>query len=363
MLQEHKAMSKTMSRKVTVLLFITTCFAVGFVAAQLAEGEQPRKKKGGDYELPTMPEGVKLFTREGDFDSDGSPEILVENRLLRLVIEPALGGRVGSWVYKPTGHDFTRRPNTSGEGGFLIDSSERQVTDWLETRFEYLVQKSEERVKVFMHQRGKGKPRTHLILYKTLTLRSDSAAVSVDYRIKNVYIGMTKQTVSLYFRNYLAARSGPLYLFWPRKTGIEKKDIAGLVGGQTVTDSARGWAAVLDEKSGTGLGVSVDYDYVNAFRAESQGKTLTELVWEYSPVGLEPAKSLQASATFLAFSGLKSVGGCGSEAVGSIKVEEGASVGSPADVGKPIALTAQVAAARGGKAQLVLTVRRLPDVR
>ena len=335
---------------------LAACLWSWNVRAQPATKEAEKQKP--DYVLPAMPKDAKFFVKEGDFDADGEPEILVETKILRLVFDPKIGGRVGSWVYKPTGHDFTNRPGIRIDGGMLGDhvSEQGYFGDWCEAEYTWKVEQLDDRVLVHLRCPGKTGPLAYIIFNKTITLVPDSAAVRVDYDIQNDFRSTVPLTYGIWFHNCAAGRkeTGPRFFFFPTEVGIQKIPIEIPKAQLWLRGPGRGWAAAVAAKTMTGLTAVMDNRYMRMHYTWLRGMVVPTFEWRFLPVKIESGQSFRTTQTYLAFTGLKKINGAGEAVAGSVEV-----VGEPA-VGKPVKVVASVVGARPMRAELVLTAQRLP---
>lgn len=332
------------------------CLCASIAAAQ--DAPQKEQKPKADYVLPSMPARAKFFVKEGDFDADGAPEVLVETKILRLVFDPKAGGRVGSWVYKPTNHDFTNRPAIRVDGGMLGDHVWQQgyFGDWCEAEYTWKVEQLDDRVLVHLRCPGKTGALAYIIFNKTITILPDSAAVRVDYDIQNDFRSTVPLTYGIWFHNCAVGRkeSGPRYFFFPTEIGIQKLDVERASAQVWLEGPGRGWAGALATKADTGLTAAMDNRYMKMHYTWIRSMVVPTFEWRFLPVKIESGRSFRTTQTYLAFAGLKKINGAGEQTAGSLEV-----VGETGP-GKPVKIVASVVGAKPMGAAIVLTAQWLP---
>ena len=330
----------------------------------MAKDGLPKPRPRTTYALPALPAGLDLFVREGDFDGDGDPEILVENNLLRLVFEPKLGGRIGSFVYKPTKQELTMRPDVGVPGGMLGDHVWQQGYwgDWVEASYQYRIVKADDAVSVRMSCPGRTGSQAFLTFNKAVMVARGSAAVKVDYEIENSFRAVVPLIFGFWFHNCAGGGWGQRHFFVPCTKGIERISIAKVPADVLARDPARGWVGTIAEDTKSGLVTTLDYRYFKQFYSWVKDLPVPTYELKFHPVKIEAGERFRTSFTWLAFSGLPSIAGAGAEVVGALEVK-GGQAARHLPPGTPRRLAVSLAGARPMAPELVLRLRRLPDGR
>lgn len=200
---------------------------------------------------------------ELDTDGDGTLEVVLENAWVRLVVEPARGGRVVEAIYKPAGRALT---SPAPLGGWSID---RWWTPnvWLDDEA-YTVDElgvgDDGAAHVTLSVRGRAGAVAYLSLRKTLSLRPDRSDLRIDTTLAHDAAAMGTLVVGPWFQHWLgvpgqanvvstATREGLAAQRWdPAKHQTAERWFAA---------PSRGWSATI-AADGT-LGVVWTYPYAN----------------------------------------------------------------------------------------------------
>jgi hypothetical protein len=318
------------------------------------------------YSVPDT--GGQLVFREGNFDRDPEKELLLANPYVTLVIEPSLGGVIGSFSYQ--GVEFTQPKNPQapgGGGGFLSDhvSSQSIDGDWFNAAYGYTVtEETRDRISVRLSATGKTDSLKYLTFNKTITIRRDRSDVQVDYDIALDEKATVPLPFAFWFHNYVGTRAatpgqaksrrstfyvpedyGIRKLHWP----TEKRSDAWF------NNTVRGWAGLAD--SGQNIGLVFGFDYRHLMNVYSWGaksnNALPTLEWRFNEISVPDGSSFKTTFTITPFHSLDRISGAAPSMVGTINYEA-------ADKPIPSRVTATVISAAARGATAILRHRLLP---
>ena len=168
--------------------------------------------------------GVKIFAgamiNEQDIDADGLPELILSNQYVRIVVDPASGGRIKEYVLKRNWSN-----NVQSESGLLSDAF-LEIFGWDLDRvaFDYeKVQRSTNEATLRLWTKTEEPQIPGLLLEKRLMLSADSGALKITYELTNM--SKEEKTVTLWVRNYMqiGESSEPNHAFVapaPTKVGV-----------------------------------------------------------------------------------------------------------------------------------------------
>jgi len=293
---------------------------------------------------------------------EGKNVYVLENKFLRLIINPFSGGRGESLIYKKTGNGLTRvasRAQAAGGSGLFIDRfwGESQIKN-----FEVLPYKIEFEDKSPYSVSVKLSNTYHnLQVAKTITLQEGCSSLQIDYRITNE--GNKNYTGRFWVTNNIFPGGSPkkLNFFYPygkfssnyssSLTGRQQVTQINYIPGEEpsnnnnwINDPTRAWGAV---SSGDKIGAAfeVEYPYLERFYSyqPSPGKSepIPTFEWLYAPMKLLPFAKGKAEAILhpeladplkgyifrtgwrlIPFSGLPTVDGVADGIVGSIVIDK-----------------------------------------
>lgn len=158
--------------------------------------------------------GMKILSgamiNEQDVDADGLPELILTNPHIRVVVDPADGGRIKEYVLKKNWSN-----NVQSNNGLLSDAF-LEIFGWDLNRvaFDYeKVQQSVNEASLRLWTKIEELPIHGLSLEKRLTLSADSEALKVTYKLVNV--SEEEKTTTLWVRNYMqiGENVGPSHSF------------------------------------------------------------------------------------------------------------------------------------------------------
>jgi hypothetical protein len=269
--------------------------------------------------------------------------ITLENAHVRIVVVPAVGGRVESFVHKQTGRDLVLKPAAGPYWGLLGDGLWQQNFehgDW--NRSPYAVISSEPGK---LALEGRGRQWAGVKIRKTLTLGAERAALDVEYEVTAAPPSPARAMGDLWITSALQPGAT---VFMPLASGVVERPLPA----QTESwgfEPSRGWMAALS--GDTGLALAVDFSRLRAFRSVHEERTTVE--WVLRKAALKPGAKLNTWATLAPVTGLKRVDGvCRQLAV---------SMDCAAPAGGKSVVTIGLAAFEKLSPTFLLSVRRLPD--
>jgi len=336
------------------------------VTQQLAsKATSPQEMADALTPYATPKTGDEFIFQEGNFDRDPDTELLLANKFMRLVIEPSLGGTIGSLVYQ--GVEFTqpKNPNAPGGGGGLLTdhvSSQPIDGDWFDTPYQYrVVEKSDERISVRLSGTGKSGSLQYLTFNKTITLWRDRSDVTVDYDIELDQKATVALPFNFWFHSFVGTRkdsrkSDTLFMFVPEEKGIRTLDWSNQQrAGVWFVNPTRGWAAVVDTERNVGLAFGVDYRHLrNIYSWGSRGNdALPTLEWRFNEVSIPDGDAFKTTFTITPFRKIPKPSGTSPIMVGGIAYE-------PTDGPLEAKVTATVVSTRNQTAAATLRYRVLP---
>ena len=310
------------------------------------------------YEVERISEGTKgIFVEEKDYDKDDAKELRVENRFLRLIFEPEVGGVIGSLVLKKHGNDLTTRRAITVPGGLLSDKLDGQGygVDWNEGRYEYKIDRQPDRVVVTLWMRGKSGVLGYLTFRKRVTVYEDSACIDVDYELHNHKESGSSLTHGIWFHNMAGGPIRETSLFFPMAPGIMRFDPKEMTAHDAwLREPARGWTAVIEETHNTGLAARIDYRYLKLFYTWFFNYPRSTWEWRFLPNPIPQGESFETRLSFLPFAGLDKINGATGEVAGSLDLKGALKAGAPTTI------EAKFCGARHAPADVLLRTRRLP---
>jgi len=331
------------------------CLSVGIATCLAAGGGGGAIQK---YEVEPAPAGAEdILVEEKDYDKDGAKELRVENRLMRLIFEPEVGGVIGSLILKKHGSDLTNRRGLTIPGGLLSDKLDRHgySVDWNEAKYDYEVEKGPGRVSVTLSSRGKSGVLAYLTFRKRVTIERDSTRISVDYELHNHEESGSALTHGIWFHNMAGGPIRETSLFFPMAPGIMRFDPKEMTAHDAwLREPARGWTAVIEEKQQTGLAARVEYRYLKLFYTWFFNYPRCTWEWRFLPNPIPQGESFRTKLSFLPFAGLGKVNGATGEVVGSLRLTTKPKSGSPTKI------ETKLCGARDGWVDVLLRARRLP---
>lgn len=299
-----------------------------------------------------------LTLERGNFDDDEEPEIIMENRWLRLVVEPEHGGTISSVYYKPHALEFTRKSTAGDWGGLfrnVIDGTPAK-RDWYGATFNVEVVTDTDLIKaVRLSAAGKTGAYTGVTLTKTYTLRADSSRIACEYVIENDPISVKPLPFAMRMHNGIGVAGADGHLFWPVEQGMFRQD---LPGGHYIWEPnpTRGFCGYVTD-DGAGMALHMEYRLLDKFYYWSNHGQLpvTTLEWYMNELPVPAGGSVSTTIYVMPFNEVPQPTGVTDAIVGSLGAASEAS--EPGAVPVDVSLTSSV----GGSRELKLEARLLPD--
>ncbi|MBI4028168.1 MAG: beta-galactosidase trimerization domain-containing protein [Verrucomicrobia bacterium] len=343
---------------------VRTLFLAGILAA-IALSCSPRKKSAGAASSPSGAGPTKAATsvartrvnpaswkiavgkQQVLFEESGqgaARRLILENGYLRVVINPAEGGRVESFVHKRSGQELTLPLGETTPGGLLSDHLWQQdywKGDWLRAACAVKVlEPSGNQVRVSLS--APGRLWTGLTIEKTITLAKDSSVLAADYTL-SANDAVDKRCKPDF--DFNQAMAGPGKVFMPTESGVLARPISA-ESEDWAYDPTRGWMGFVAD-SGAGLGAVFDFQRLRAMRvAQRPGLTMQ---WLWRKVEAKPGMEIKTPVRLAAFDGLKEIAGVGEWAAAELQA-------AAAEGPKP-QVNVTLAPFKAFKGRIVLTLR------
>jgi len=243
------------------------------------------------------------------FEASDKP-VTLENELVKIVVDPARGGTVSSFVFKPAAADLTAtwRDQPVGQGfGLFIDRvitpPRKKVRNYETSPYvaEAVADKPEEAA---VRVTGRSPTGVGKIIQfsKTYRLKQGSAELVVDYSVSN--LGRSPVIASIWTTNVVRAGSAaePLLYFYPtpRGTRVERYARPSKAVNVFLDDAPAAWCGAMGEGNHLGLAASMDYSTLKMLYSYLPGKTADQdfptLEWWTRNILLKPVKPLEGEA-------------------------------------------------------------------
>jgi len=198
--------------------------------------------------------GIKIVSgatiTEEDVDGDELPELVLNNPHIRVVVDPADGGRIKEYILKETWSN-----NAASEGllsDAFLEAWKVWEPGWDLTRvpFKYqIVKHSVDETSVKLWTRMEEPRIPGLMLEKKISLSADSNALKVTYRLVNE--SKEEKTATLWIRNYMRIGEGfgPRHIFnTPLKSGIYAEEFERSFSGKIFLQEGHEWTPLIRER-------------------------------------------------------------------------------------------------------------------
>ncbi len=297
---------------------------VSFVTASIVSiqeielfGEPAPPAATGGYRLP-VDDSPGAHVREVDADGDGKPEVVLENPLVRLILQPD-GGVCRSMLLKPSASELV---GGTGRYGMLRDQLWSPQYSFGERFYFVTTGTGPEGAWVELKAQGVGGMLSFTEVSKRIVLGPTSPVVRVHYSLKNDPNSQTDYSYGLWVHNFLGVQGYNATYFFPTTAGVVEQRFEG---GKPLEvwhyDPARGWSAYVAD-SGVGLAAVGDYRLLNCFYMwAGTGTPIPTFEWRYNRLLLAAGKSLETDVTLIPLQGLPRVDGVVGEVAGSIVKE------------------------------------------
>ena len=285
--------------------------------------------------IPLCTLAAPVFSEDGchvaERTLDGRRQVVIENRFLKLVIEPRKGGRVVQFLLKTGGVELVR-PKL----GMLWDrfwQAPRRQDPWAGEYSVKFLQQDAERVVLRLSREATGNWNFHGI-DKTVTITADSPRILVDYAYRVHENRMTPSIISPWVVNGMSPAGEENKLFMPLTDGIRVTaytPTAPPMHQKFHYNPARGWMAAAGQKSSAGVAATMELSRVMAFYMWF-GNNLNTMEWMYNTSEIRHGDTLKLRHEIIPFRGLKTVAGAGGGVVVQLDVPDKTAPGVEAGV-------------------------------
>ena len=254
----------------------------------------------------------------------GKTKVVVENRFLRLTIDPSRGGRCSRLLLRDSAEQVIGRDDVAGmfldhwakfpwPSGLmhlpykyqLLRDGQRQVGVQLWVKVPKLGGGNGSRNRTASLKIPTSPELIGLTVKKTIWLRADSDVIRVEQEVANttkqsraagIYVQQNLRMAGSHYSDnwYLPSTSGIKVNLQPVKKG------GRTIGPNWILDPVGGWMAVKDRKSNRGLLFAFDYNYLR--KTYTSGATGE---WFLEPVPIGPGKSFRTEYVVKPVSGFK----------------------------------------------------------
>lgn len=274
--------------------------------------------------------GLSQTTVKDARGSDGTGVVVMENSSLKVAVNPVLGGRITSFIWKTDGSDWV----LPGEAGFLMDHVWQQTWpgELLRRPYAVTIPKTDPgsaQVQASVTIDGKGdKAIEGVKIIRTMTLKGDSPRLDVTIRLENptdqprspgfwvqnvINVGGVREGL----RTWRPSTRGVIGAYFDSKVGHgmpEKTDF--------VYDPTAGWSAETYPEKMEGVVFLMDYNWLRCLYDNSGSESVE---WWLDQAGLSPGKSFETQFTIWPFQGLKKVTHAESVFVAALRMEDSGS--------------------------------------
>ena len=265
----------------------------------------------------SLPLPLLAATAVESTDAGGKRVVVMENAALRMLVNPAAGGRVSSFIWKASGKEWI----LPGNAGFFMDHVWQQTWpgELLGRLYEVkILQAGPEEASVsasVVIDGGGDKAISGVRLTRTMTLSGDSPLIHVRYRFENPTAD--PKSPGPWVQNCInvgGARNDD-WSFRPTTRGIitgswsEAKGVI-LPEGYTPAkddfcfDPVAGWSAEVYRPSGEGVVFFMDYNNLRCLYDNSASQSVE---WWMEQARIAPGQAWETEVTAYPFQGMKGV--------------------------------------------------------
>ncbi len=264
--------------------------------------------------LLLLPLPLLAATAVDSTGADGKRIVVMENAALRLAVNPALGGRISSFIWKATGKDWV----LPGNAGFFMDHVWQQTWpgELLGRPYEVTILPAEPgaaAVAASVVINGAGdKAIEGVRLTRTMTLTGDSPVLRVTYRFENptgeprapgpwvqnvINVGGSREDAW----TFRPTTRGIITAAWSESKGAVlppgyKDDFC--------FDPVAGWSAEVHAPTGEGVVFFMDYNNLRCLYNNAGSQSVE---WWMEQVRLAPGQSWETTVIAYSFQGLPGV--------------------------------------------------------
>ena len=287
----------------------------------------------------------------------GKPVVVMENRFVRLVFDPAKGGECVDFVYKPAGKRVFMR-----EAGCVLGNRVWNYADgtlymqWQKSAWDWEIRRLAGEVRLEMSCVGKVDFTRRTKMVKGVTLRDGEAMVRATQGFNVGQELMKPRKIGLWFRNRLGVVGERSVIRIPLDDGIATVAVDA-PGASWFYSPSRGWAAVVG-RSGVGLCLNMEYKRLMCFYVHP-GRNAT-LEWAFRTMDIKNGDTFTTEELLTPFAGLKTVDG---SARGVVAMFDAPVKWSAAQAAKGLAIGARLTSGVSRSGTLSVTLRPLPKGR
>ncbi len=263
-----------------------------------------------------------ISSRIDDANGDGQKDIIVDNGVFRVVIEPARGGNITSLVYRR--QEFAKRQGKREDGLFkALILPYGWSSDFYNTPAAYrIVKQTNDQFVIEFKQSGEAGSQKFLKLTRTYTINADESIIIADFKLHNQKRAQESLNVGFWLHNFILAPNADLAFFQPTANGVVKIKADSGSGGRWNRNPSRGWSAVVNQNNKLGCVFLADPKYLEnglIWLFGRKDRASEELQSFKMPI--KEGTSFSTRYICIPFNGLERVDGAGNGLAG--KVDEG----------------------------------------
>ena len=288
---------------------------------------------------PGTPALAECSIREIDTQGDGLiDEVVLENQWHRITFQPAVGGTVTSWIFKPLDKELTSASDVRAMfGDEVAEPSVPQHRVPLRHRYAHdIVERGPRAVRLTMHallpslpsQPGAGR----LEVRRTYTLSSDSPLLDVSLEVRNS--GEESLPVALMAVHWAWVAGESSYYYCPGEMGtiVDVDELTGTPSHANGSQSpVAAWSGFISRTSKLGLAFVMEEKYLDALENWLSSRESSAIQWAYREQDIPAGGSWKTDYRVYPLRDLNALD------VASDAVAAGATVGVGAGLGKDVA--------------------------
>ncbi len=254
------------------------------------------------------PSGAQAPVNVREVSEAGVTYLDLSNDFISLRLEPGRGGRIVSFRPAFSGAEW-RHPEPSF--GMALDHFAGQghpgELDKVAYDYRLLQEPQEQGVELWATTReGRLGVPVGVKVTKRLTLRPGSPVIRVIYTLTNTTTATVRLGFMPKFDLYVSGEPEENYYFRPTTRGlsIAHAEPDSVCGQDWVSDPLEGWTVALNRRTGEGLALLMDYNYLHRLYNCIAYHTVE---WLYDRVSLQAGGSWSSEVRLIPFSGLRQV--------------------------------------------------------
>ena len=251
-----------------------------------------------------------------DVNGDGSKEIVLENDLIRVVVNPEKGGEIIGLSSKDgrlsdQAFRYNLLDTQDGRRGY----GENQM--FSKVPYAFIFEKNTpEEIVLRQYRQGTGESQFHTVHIR-IAIRDGVSSVRCSYEVANAAEAMGKTTVCLWLHNWMTPRTGEATCYLTQDRGVASAvytvDKGAGRDSLSAEQAPRGWMAVkagAENTGGAGVAFAMDWRYLQSPGWGLYFWYVKEYVtpeWRYIPVEVDNGKSFTTEFEIMPFAGLSRV--------------------------------------------------------